>query len=210
MTRTTDLGGGWAEAETFRPDTTSQLAQRLHDLGLIYAANRLVFHRVGFALGVAGKGTADNFKVNGIALYRSDDPEGVVYAKDGQHERGMRKLRTAQDLAGGPGAWSGWGDLVVRVEDMNLHGSDDSAGAECSRLEADLAELDHVLVTEANMTGSINAESIEERLRLLIRLADRTSKLASKLDEMALHDDTGDPRDEGYMAAIRELREFVE
>lgn len=33
--------------------------------------------------------------------------------------------------------------------------------------------------------------------------------LVEKLDEMQLHDDTGDPRDEGYMAAVNEMREFV-
>lgn len=33
--------------------------------------------------------------------------------------------------------------------------------------------------------------------------------LASQLDEMTLHDDTGDPRDEGYMAAVRELRGWI-
>jgi hypothetical protein len=33
--------------------------------------------------------------------------------------------------------------------------------------------------------------------------------LAAQLDEMTLHDDTGDPRDEGYMAAVRELRGWI-
>lgn len=32
--------------------------------------------------------------------------------------------------------------------------------------------------------------------------------LAEKLDEMTLHDETGDPRDEGYMAAVGELRDW--
>jgi hypothetical protein len=32
--------------------------------------------------------------------------------------------------------------------------------------------------------------------------------LAEQLDEMTLHDETGDPRDEGYMDAARELREW--
>ena len=36
-----------------------------------------------------------------------------------------------------------------------------------------------------------------------------TPILSAKLDDMALHDDTGDPRDEGYMAAIEELREWM-
>lgn len=38
---------------------------------------------------------------------------------------------------------------------------------------------------------------------------DRVPSLTEKLDEMALHDETGDPRDDGYMAAVRELREWV-
>ena len=33
--------------------------------------------------------------------------------------------------------------------------------------------------------------------------------LAEKLDDMTLHDETGDPRDEGYMAAVRELRDWL-
>jgi ribosomal 50S subunit-associated protein YjgA (DUF615 family) len=33
--------------------------------------------------------------------------------------------------------------------------------------------------------------------------------LQAKLDEMQLHDGTGDPRDEGYMAALEELREWL-
>lgn len=33
--------------------------------------------------------------------------------------------------------------------------------------------------------------------------------LEGKLDEMTLHDDTGDPQDVGFMAAVNELRELV-
>lgn len=33
--------------------------------------------------------------------------------------------------------------------------------------------------------------------------------LAEQLDDMTLHDETGDPRDKGYMAAVRELRDWV-
>jgi hypothetical protein len=35
------------------------------------------------------------------------------------------------------------------------------------------------------------------------------STLAEKLDDMTLHDETGDPRDEGYMGAVRELRDWL-
>src|SRR5580700_4617310 len=38
---------------------------------------------------------------------------------------------------------------------------------------------------------------------------ERVPSLAEKLDEMTLHDETGDPRDAGYMAAVRELKEWV-
>jgi hypothetical protein len=33
--------------------------------------------------------------------------------------------------------------------------------------------------------------------------------LREKLDEMTLHDETGDPRDEGYMDAVREIRDWL-
>lgn len=36
-----------------------------------------------------------------------------------------------------------------------------------------------------------------------------TPILSAKLDAMQLHDDTGDPHDEGYMAAVAELREWM-
>jgi hypothetical protein len=38
---------------------------------------------------------------------------------------------------------------------------------------------------------------------------DRVPSLVEKLDEMTLHDETGNPRDAGYMAAVREIREWV-
>lgn len=38
---------------------------------------------------------------------------------------------------------------------------------------------------------------------------DLASSLNEKLMEMTLHDDTGDPRDEGYMDAVREIRDFL-
>lgn len=167
----TDLrpdGSGWARVETYLPSEgfTPELAQRLHDAGLIYAANRLVFHGVGLALGVSGNGTVDRFVVSGMSLHRSDDPEGIVYAADGQHERGLRKLATAADLAGGPARWHAFRDVLTRVEDMNRHGSEDSAGAECSRLESDLFEI-HEQLEGLGLNGAINAESIRERIDVL-------------------------------------------
>lgn len=43
-----------------------------------------------------------------------------------------------------------------------------------------------------------------------IRLGDLiTPILSAKLKDMQLHDDTGDPHDEGYMAAVNELREWL-
>jgi hypothetical protein len=33
--------------------------------------------------------------------------------------------------------------------------------------------------------------------------------LVAKLDDMTLYDEAGDPRDEGYMDAVRELREWL-
>jgi hypothetical protein len=61
----------------------------------------------------------DEFLVTGVSLHASDDPEGIVYASDGQHERGLRKLATAADLAGGPARWHAYRDVLARVEAMN-------------------------------------------------------------------------------------------
>lgn len=36
-----------------------------------------------------------------------------------------------------------------------------------------------------------------------------TPILSAKLNDMTLHDDTGDPRDIGYMAAVEEIREWM-
>ena len=36
-----------------------------------------------------------------------------------------------------------------------------------------------------------------------------TPIVSAKLDDMTLHDDTGDPRDEGYMDAVNELRHWL-
>lgn len=38
---------------------------------------------------------------------------------------------------------------------------------------------------------------------------DLVSSLNEKLMEMTLYDDTGDPRDEGYMDAVREIRTWL-
>jgi hypothetical protein len=38
---------------------------------------------------------------------------------------------------------------------------------------------------------------------------DLASSLNEKLMEMTLYDDTGDPRDEGYMDAVREIRTWL-
>lgn len=41
------------------------------------------------------------------------------------------------------------------------------------------------------------------------RAPDFVSSLGDKLMDMTLHDDTGDPRDEGYMDAVREMRDWL-
>jgi hypothetical protein len=38
---------------------------------------------------------------------------------------------------------------------------------------------------------------------------DSLRALTAKLDDMTLHDETKNPRDEGYMDAVRELREWL-
>ncbi len=50
---------------------------------------------------------------------------------------------------------------------------------------------------------------VEIKVVPLAELAEERERLAAKLDDMELHDDTGDPRDEGYMAAVNELREAL-
>lgn len=96
----------WAEHEDFqanpitlgqRPD--SPLGQRVHDEGLIFAINRLVLHPVGLAIGVYGELDDDDRHhiktVKGVSLFATDDPEGIIYASDGQIEAGLAKLREA-------------------------------------------------------------------------------------------------------------------
>lgn len=39
--------------------------------------------------------------------------------------------------------------------------------------------------------------------------SDLASSLNEKLMEMTLYDNTGDPRDEGYMDAVREIRTWL-
>lgn len=53
------------------------------------------------------------------------------------------------------------------------------------------------------------AERIEARWRETPMGVLFTPILSAKLDDMQLHDDTGDPRDEGYMAAVDELRRWL-
>lgn len=36
------------------------------------------------------------------------------------------------------------------------------------------------------------------------------NRLEAKLDDMTLWDDTGDPADDGYMAAVKELRSWLD
>jgi hypothetical protein len=54
-------------------------------------------------------------------------------------------------------------------------------------------------------------ESLKASPRPMLRQAAPTPApgLQAKLDEMRLHENTGDPSDEGYMDAIRELDEWL-
>lgn len=87
---------GWARDERYAPTGSStELAQRLHDEGLVYAINRLVLHPIGLALGVAGELVGEHqVKVAGIVLFLTDDPEGIVYDATSE-ERGRGKLAHA-------------------------------------------------------------------------------------------------------------------
>ncbi len=58
-----------------------------------------------------------------------------------------------------------------------LEAEEDNAGAECSRLEADILDIHDVLV-EAGYEGAINAESVRERLEQILSERERRRDLA--------------------------------
>jgi hypothetical protein len=67
-----------------------------------------------------------------------------------------------------------------------------------------------VEANNAAINRALRAERRAERAEGRAELAEACfTALGAKLDDMELHDDTGDPRDEGYMAAITEIREWL-
>jgi hypothetical protein len=90
----------WTTMEDYNPGGTAALAQRLHDEGLLVAVNKLALHPAGLALGVRARThERPRVTVQGIAMFATDDPEGIVYADDGQLEHGIEKLTAAGHTA---------------------------------------------------------------------------------------------------------------
>lgn len=93
----------WTRRELYGAESDPQIAQRLHDEGLLWAVNRLVLHELGLALGVtgvvhdavAGEGKiAEQVTVQKVMLVASDDP--ITYAPaDDIRRRALAKMRAA-------------------------------------------------------------------------------------------------------------------
>lgn len=87
---------GWGVVDQFEfssPSTAnSGLARALLDRGLLFLVNDAVLHHYGFALGVDL--AEDGVSVKGLAIYRSNDPEGIRY-DDQTLAEGREKLRRA-------------------------------------------------------------------------------------------------------------------
>lgn len=81
--------GTWETEEyVLVPDEgEASIGQVIFDAGLIAEINQAVLHRHGLAIGV----TADDGKVKGINLHRTDDPTGVWF-----DEETVQKLREKQ------------------------------------------------------------------------------------------------------------------
>lgn len=178
----------WARMESYpMNDQDAQLGQRLHEEGLVYAINRLVLHPVGLALGTSGAMTDRHQTVTGLALFSSDDPEGIVFADDGQHERGMAKLTKA-----------GHTDLLAAVRALDVVDAeviDEDSAAECSRLEADMREI-HTALIDVGLDGAINADSIIERIRQLAPAKPSGGAIFSDAESLAQHErDRTEPDD---------------
>lgn len=100
----------WNAVEKYPGQASTELAQRLHDEGLVYAINRLVLHPLGIALAVEGTrvevhGPADSMmNVTGLALVATSDPEGIVFDEESK-ARGIARLRAAghESLVGAVG-----------------------------------------------------------------------------------------------------------
>lgn len=72
-------------------------------------------------------------------------------------------------------------DTLAALEELIATREDeDSAGAECSRLEADILDL-HDQLERAGLPGAINAESVRERIELLVAARDGLGDSATRI-----------------------------
>lgn len=92
-----------ARREIYGPEDDPEILQRLHDEGLLWMVNRLVLHKVGLAIGVAGvphpppgDGTIpDGVTVAKLLLVASKDGHIAYSPEEDIARRNIRKLRDA-------------------------------------------------------------------------------------------------------------------
>lgn len=76
--------------EHYSPTGDTDLAQMLHESGLLFLVNQSVLHNHGLALGIKmDKATG---KATGLFVMESADPTGIVFDND-TVERGRKRLR---------------------------------------------------------------------------------------------------------------------
>ena len=72
----------------------------LHDNGLLFEINRQVLHPLGYALALQwDEGTTDD-EPSGVVLYKTDDPDGIVFAPETFRE-GDEKFQKFIERMGG-------------------------------------------------------------------------------------------------------------
>lgn len=72
----------------------------LYDSGLLFEINRQVLHPIGMALAVSWDGDNTDGEPCGVVLYKTDDPDGVVFSPETFRE-GEGKYRQFIDSLGG-------------------------------------------------------------------------------------------------------------
>jgi hypothetical protein len=74
--------------------------RHLFDDGLLFELNRMVLHPLGMALALSWDGEDTNAEPSGVVLYRTDDPEGVIFAPETFRE-GDEKFQKFLNRLGG-------------------------------------------------------------------------------------------------------------
>lgn len=78
--------------EKYPAEDEAELAQAIFDSGLLFMANTAVFHHFGYAL-AADVDDDDPMTVTGLALLRTDDPDGIWFDEE-LIVKGRRRIRT--------------------------------------------------------------------------------------------------------------------